>query len=738
LTSKICDQETGVRAGVELDPVSLRGADNFTILTKTGITNVYPSMVTGSVGTSPITGAALKLECDEIVGTGVVYIVDATKHLPCAETDPSGLTGAISDMELAYADAVGRNKPNAIELGAGEIGGKTLVPGLYRWSSGVSISNNLVLDGNPEDVWIFQIAGDLFQASSVQVELTGGALARNVFWQVAGGVTLGTDSHFEGIVLSKTFIAVNTRTTVTGRLFAQTAVTLQKSVITAPAPAELDNDAYYYPANLVRPPEIWIEFVVPVLHGNKIQGYETPIAVYQTMRVDQLMWNCVAAYDDAALDVLTFQRPRYTGPQQHHNSEARALCMLHAINKLLAGGLVPDAVELFQEQMADVGLDTSVPTNRVAIQAVKRGDKSPQAIGHYLAAKMLKVMKTDGWNFDGSTALDGRKCTANCIIYGDNGASGYAPVNNPFTPPEDPTRWQPLLEHNGHGFVVAQGHVTPHISEVPLQIVQEPLFTRQDIDSRVLPNPDYNLADEADAAIKEVRRTGKSDFRKTTVEFFDNKINLAGGLIMRLREEYRMSLEQQLMYHVGYTTVEHDSIILAWKEKIKHDLIRPTTVVQSRGNQDIFSYKGPFEGSGRLKARDWQPYIRTMPHAEYPSASGCICTVVADYVDAFVYDQFGDPTFATTWDFPVGSSKIEPGVTPATPIRLHLNSMTELRNMCGETRKWGGMHFRASVPDSYQLCGNIGAKAYSGWARQLYPGDVNELFDGAEPYIPNR
>jgi hypothetical protein len=508
--------------------------------------------------------------------------------------------------------------------------------------------------------------------------------------------------------------------------------------ITAPAPTELDKDAYYYPANLVRPPELWIEFVVPVLHGNKIQGYETPIAVYQTMRVDQIMWNCVAAYDDAALDVLTFQRPRYIGPQQHHNSEARALCMLHAINKLLAGGLVPDAVELFQEQMTEVGLDTSVPNDRVAIQAVKRGDKSPQAIGHYLAANMLKVMKTDGWNFDGSTALDGRKCTANCIIYGDNGASGYAPVNNPFTPPEDPTRWQPLLEHNGHGFVVAQGHVTPHISEVPLQIFQEPLFTRQDIDSRVLPNPDYNLADEADVAIKEVRRTGKNDFRKTAVEFFDNKINLAGGLIVRLREEYRMSLEQQLMYHVGYTTVEHDSIVLAWKEKIKHDLIRPTTVVQSMGNQDIFSYKGPFEGSGRLKARDWQPYIRTMPHAEYPSGSGCICTVVAEYVDAFVYDQFGDPTFATTWDFPVGSSKIEPGVTPAKPIRLDFNSMTELRDMCGETRKWGGMHFRASVPDSYQLCGNIGAKAYSGWARQLYPGDVNELFDGAEPYIPNR
>lgn len=495
-------------------------------------------------------------------------------------------------------------------------------------------------------------------------------------------------------------------------------------------------DEYVYPANLVRPPKVWIEFVVPVLHGNKIQGYETPIAVYQTMRIDQVMWNCVAAFDDNALNVLTFERPLYVGDSDRYDSESRALCMLHAVNKLLAGGLVPDAVDLFQEKMEEVGLDTRVPGNRKAIKRVEQGKNTPKAIGHYLAAEILAVMKQDGWNFNGRKNPDGKRCTANCIIYGDTGATGYAPVNNPFTAPEFPTRWQPLLEHNGRGFVVAQGHVTPHIGNVPLQIMQPPLFSAADIASRVLANPNYDLEVEAAEAIEAVRLTGDSDFRKTVVEFFDNKISLAGGLIFRLRETFSMSLEQQLMYHVGYTTVEHDSVVLAWKEKINHDLIRPTTVVQSKGNQRINSYKGPGKGSGTLKAANWQPYIRTMPHAEYPSGSGCICTVVADYVDAFVSDQFGQPTFATTWDFAAGSSKIEPGMTPASAMTLHFNNMTELRDMCGESRLWGGMHFRASVPDSYQLCGNIGAKAYSGYSRKLVPGNLSSLFDDAEPYIP--
>jgi len=79
------------------------------------------------------------------------------------------------------------------------------------------------------------VAGTLNQANATRVTLAGGALAKNIFWQVAGAVTLGTNAHFEGVVLGKTMIAVNTGTSVNGRLLAQTAVTLQMNAITEPA-----------------------------------------------------------------------------------------------------------------------------------------------------------------------------------------------------------------------------------------------------------------------------------------------------------------------------------------------------------------------------------------------------------------------------------------------------------------------------------------------------------------------
>jgi hypothetical protein len=214
-------------------PVNLGTAGDFTILSKTGITDVRKSAVVGNIGTSPITGAALLVPCDEV--TGVIYTVDAAGPLPCRVTDATGLTAAVGDMQAAYNDVAGRVNPDVLNLGAGEIGGLTLAPGLYKWTTGVSISNDVTLEGGPNDVWILQIAGPLQQAAAKSVTLTGGAQAKNVYWQAAGGVAIGTTAHFEGVILSKTLIAVKTHASVNGRLFAQTAVTLQMNAITQPA-----------------------------------------------------------------------------------------------------------------------------------------------------------------------------------------------------------------------------------------------------------------------------------------------------------------------------------------------------------------------------------------------------------------------------------------------------------------------------------------------------------------------
>jgi ice-binding like protein len=112
----------------------------------------------------------------------------------------------------------------------------TLLPGVYKWSTNVLAPANVTLSGSSTDIWIFEIAGNLTLASGVRVTLSGGALAKNIFWQVAGIADLGTTSHLEGNVLSKTAIVLKTGASANGRLLAQTAVTLDANAVTKPAP----------------------------------------------------------------------------------------------------------------------------------------------------------------------------------------------------------------------------------------------------------------------------------------------------------------------------------------------------------------------------------------------------------------------------------------------------------------------------------------------------------------------
>jgi hypothetical protein len=221
-------------------PVNLRTAGNYVILAETGITNVPGSAITGNLGVSPIAASA-------ITGFGLIYpagspfslsaqVVGKVYAADYGSPTPANLTQAVGDMETAYLDASGRLSPDYTELAVGDIGGLTLRPGLYKWSSTVTIPKDVTLNGGPNDVWIFQISGDVTESSAAKVILTGGALAKNVFWQVAGVVALGTTAHMEGVVLSKTAITLNTGASANGRLMAQTNVTLIMNTVVEPAP----------------------------------------------------------------------------------------------------------------------------------------------------------------------------------------------------------------------------------------------------------------------------------------------------------------------------------------------------------------------------------------------------------------------------------------------------------------------------------------------------------------------
>jgi hypothetical protein len=221
-------------------PVNLGSAADFAALSKAGISTTGLTTITGNIGVSPtaataITGFGLIMDTNGQSSTtpivsGKVYAADY------AAPTPTKMTTAISDMETAFTSANGLTTPAPIvDLYSGDISGRTLTPGLYKWSTGVLISSaGVTLSGGPNDTWVFQISQDLTVNNSAKITLLGGAQAKNIFWVVSGKATLGTNADVSGVIMSKTLISLNTGANVTGRLLAQTAVTLNAATVTQP------------------------------------------------------------------------------------------------------------------------------------------------------------------------------------------------------------------------------------------------------------------------------------------------------------------------------------------------------------------------------------------------------------------------------------------------------------------------------------------------------------------------
>jgi hypothetical protein len=232
----MCSSVFGVQP-MPPDPVDLRTAGNYAILAKAGVTNVPTSVITGDIGVSPIAQTAI---------TGFSLVADASGQFATSSQvigkiyaandispTPSGLTVAVSDMQTAYVDAVGRSQDFTDHL-TGDLSGATLASGVYKFGSSVVVSGDCTISGTDNDQWIFQIDGDLDIADGKKVVLAGGALASNIVWVVAGVVRVGAGAHLEGIVLGATAAHFRTKSSMNGRVLVQTEATLQKTTISIP------------------------------------------------------------------------------------------------------------------------------------------------------------------------------------------------------------------------------------------------------------------------------------------------------------------------------------------------------------------------------------------------------------------------------------------------------------------------------------------------------------------------
>lgn len=195
---------------VVMATVPLLGASNFVVLAGSAVTSTGATNLTGDLGLSP--GSS--------IGGFPPGILTGTQHINDASS-----TQAKLDLTAAYNDAAGRTSTDIVTI-AGNIGGLTLTPGLYKSTSTLAISSgDLTFDakGNSSAVFIIQIASTLTTTSGRKVILSGGAQASNIFWQVGSSATFGTTSVFKGTVMAMQSITFDTGATLDGRALARNA-----------------------------------------------------------------------------------------------------------------------------------------------------------------------------------------------------------------------------------------------------------------------------------------------------------------------------------------------------------------------------------------------------------------------------------------------------------------------------------------------------------------------------------
>lgn len=230
---------TGVCSG-GASCVDLKTSGNYVILAQSGVTSsASGSLVTGDVGLNAAEGGftGFGQTVDPATPSFAMSTLVTGKMFAknYADPTPANLATATTDASNAYADAVAKVTTFPVNPTAGTISAANnpVAPAVYNWTTAVSLSD-VTLNGGPDDVWVFQIGGALNQVAASTVTLTGGAQAKNVFWQVGGAVTLGAGAHLVGTVLSNAGITLGAGSAVDGRLLATTGVTIDTSTVTKP------------------------------------------------------------------------------------------------------------------------------------------------------------------------------------------------------------------------------------------------------------------------------------------------------------------------------------------------------------------------------------------------------------------------------------------------------------------------------------------------------------------------
>jgi len=427
-------------------------------------------------------------------------------------------------------------------------------------------------------------------------------------------------------------------------------------------------------------------------------GSDAPQVIDYVMALEVTWYDAIAAYHPTAVGVYSNLGRR---PQSEATNRNRNIAIMFSSYAILMNR-IPQAAAQWRAMMESVGLD---PAN------ASEDRTTPEGLGTLAAKGMIAARLYDGLNRTGTAG--GYKY--NLEPWRDY--TGYKPVNTAYEL-RDPSRWQPQLMPGTYGNFVQQAFQVPQMqyakpiafSGSPSQYTIAPP-TRSDFQHN--PRGYKQQADEVIAASANL-----TDAQKVNAETFNDKffgIGAWGGYAAI--GAGHLDLEHFVYYIATVEVATFDATIATWYWKRYYDTVRPSTAIKLLyGDKKITAWGGPGKGTvSDITGKEWRTYLNLPAHPEYPSGSTALCGAYTQAARLFL----GSDQIDISYTFPKGSSKIEPGVTPAVDTTLHWSTWTDFSADCGISRFEGGVHFKDAVIETEPWSRKFGTFAYQFMQKRL-------------------
>jgi hypothetical protein len=448
------------------------------------------------------------------------------------------------------------------------------------------------------------------------------------------------------------------------------------------------------------PVELVISKVAPAIFQDiSATAGDATLVLRVTAQVTNAWYDASAPYHPTAVGV--YSRIPNRPASESVDNENINIATLYASYQVLKV-LLPQRTAEWRGMLVEAGLDPDDTSTDLT---------TPVGIGNVAGAAVAEGRLNDGMNQAGWINED-----VHPQPYADY--TGYEPKNTAYDL-KRPSKWQPDVQRKGVGLYKVQQFVTPQYANV------EP-YSYDDPERFSVPWPANSFApfkhlykQQADEVL--VASANLTEEQKLKAELFDNKIFSLGFSAVFAAQSRGLSLLEFIQLDFLTNMAAFDAGIFVWQEKAEYDGVRPFSAIQHiYGDQPVEAWGGPGQGTVMLPANQWRAYMEEADHPEYPSASSCFCAAHSQSARAFL----GDDMLGFPVEYPAGSSRIEPGLTPAADTTLVFNTWSEFEQDCGQSRVWAGVHFQAAVDESLALCGDFGDMAYD---------YMQSLIDGTAP-----